>query len=223
MSWSCTRSSLMALGSRAGVRRLFLSAGRSLAPVTGEVFKSHLLTVALRAARDPSTSRPDHTSRTRGSIAWSEPPGWSSSSAAYRAPAETLRGSHAVLAMIAVLCSLVLGRTSWTVTRTLKHPFEPSSKRRRGFPLASPASSVATASSASTPNSSRRSAGTTRARAVRAAAFRRCCRRTGRFDGTQGNYYVRDQEDWRNEFTRRGSQPRRVNTLTCRRQDDDLL
>jgi len=84
MSWSCTRSSLMALGSRAGVRRLFLSAGRSLAPVTGEVFKSHLLTVALRAARDSSTSRPDHTSRTRGSIAWPEPPGWSSSSAADR-------------------------------------------------------------------------------------------------------------------------------------------
>ena len=26
-----------------------------------------------------------------------------------------------------------------------------------------------------------------------AAAFRRCCRRTGRFDGVQASYYVRDQ------------------------------
>jgi len=66
-------------------------------------------------------------------------------------------------------------------------------RSRWGFPLASPASSAATASSASTPNSWRISAGTTRARAVRAAAFRRCCRRSGRFDGAQGNYYVRDQ------------------------------
>jgi hypothetical protein len=38
------------------------------------------------------------------------------------------------------------------------------------------------------------SAGTTRARAVLAAGFRRCCRGTGRFDGTQGSYYVRDRE-----------------------------
>jgi hypothetical protein len=104
---------------------------------------------------------------------------------------KTLRGSRAMLAMI--LVRIGLREASWTATRTPKHPFEPSSKRRRGFPLASPASSAATASSAPTPNSSRGSAATTPARAARAAAFRRCCRRTGRFDGTQANYYVRDQ------------------------------
>jgi hypothetical protein len=27
-----------------------------------------------------------------------------------------------------------------------------------------------------------------------AAAFRRCCRKTGRFDGTPAGYYVRDRE-----------------------------
>jgi hypothetical protein len=31
------------------------------------------------------------------------------------------------------------------------------------------------------------------AHAAQAAAFRRCCRRTGHFDGSQANYYVRDQ------------------------------
>ena len=71
-------------------------------------------------------------------------------------------------------------------------PVEPSGKRRRGFPLASPASSAATGSSASAPNSSRSPAGTTCARAARAAASRRCCRRTGRFDGVQADYYVRN-------------------------------
>ena len=70
--------------------------------------------------------------------------------------------------------------------------FEPSGKRRRGFPLASPASSAATGSSASIPNSSKSLAGTTCARVARPAAFRRCCRRTGRFDGVQADYYVRD-------------------------------
>jgi len=53
-----------------------------------------------------------------------------------------------------------------------RRPFELASKRRRGFPLASPASSAAIESSASTPSSSRSSAGTIHARAVRAAAFR---------------------------------------------------
>jgi len=62
-----------------------------------------------------------------------------------------------------------------------------------GVPLANRASSEALASSAPTPSSSRNSAGTTCARATRAAAFRRCCRRTGRFDGVQAGYYVRDQ------------------------------
>ena len=85
------------------------------------------------------------------------------------------------------------GGRSCTATTILRHPFEPSGKRRRGFPLASPTSSAATGSSASTPNSSKSSAGTTCARAARVAAFRRCCRRTGRFDGVQADYYVRDQ------------------------------
>ena len=70
--------------------------------------------------------------------------------------------------------------------------FEPASKRRRGFPPASPALSGAIASSASTPSLSRNSAGMTCARAVRAVAFRRCCRRPGRFDGVQADYYIRD-------------------------------
>ena len=89
--------------------------------------------------------------------------------------------------------SLRQGRTTCTTTTTPRHPFEPSGKRRRGFPLASPASSRAIASSAPAPSSWKNLAGTTCARAVRAAAFRRCCRRTGRFDGVQANYYVRDK------------------------------
>ena len=80
---------------------------------------------------------------------------------------------------------------SWTVT-TLERLFESSSKRRRGFPLASLTSSGAIASSVSTPSLSRSLAGTTRARAGQAAAFRRCCRRTGRYDGARAAYYVRD-------------------------------
>lgn len=44
---------------------------------------------------------------------------------------------------------------------------------------------------ASTPNFSSNSAGTTRARADRAVAFRRS--ETSRFDGTQGNCYLQDQ------------------------------
>ena len=85
------------------------------------------------------------------------------------------------------------GGRSCTATTTPEHPFEPASKRRRGFPPVSLALSGAIASSASTPSLSRNSAGTTCARAVRAAAFRRCCRGSGRFDGVQADYYVRDQ------------------------------
>ena len=81
------------------------------------------------------------------------------------------------------------GGPSCTATTTPRHPFEPSSKRRRGFPLASLALSGAIASSASTPNSSRNSAGTTCARAARAAAFKRCCLQTGRFDGSPRGYF----------------------------------
>jgi hypothetical protein len=81
-----------------------------------------------------------------------------------------------------------------TAIVTPRRPFEPASKRRRGFPLASPASSAATASWASTPNWSRNSAAMILARAGPAAAFRRCCRRTGRFDGAPAGYYVRDRD-----------------------------
>jgi hypothetical protein len=84
------------------------------------------------------------------------------------------------------------GRSCIAMT-TPRRPFEPTSKRRRGFPLASPVSSAATASSASAKSSSKSSAATTRAHAAQAAAFRRCCRESGRFDGAQGGYYVRDQ------------------------------
>jgi hypothetical protein len=90
-------------------------------------------------------------------------------------------------------CSYREGGRSWTATTTPRRPFEPSSKRRRGFPLAKHASSGAIASSAPTPNSLRSSAATTRARAARAAAFRRCCRSAGRFDGVPSDYYVRDR------------------------------
>ena len=85
------------------------------------------------------------------------------------------------------------GGRSCTATTTPNHPFEPASKRRRRFPPVSLALSGAIASSASTPSSSRNSAETTCAHAARAAAFRRCCRGTGRFDGVQAEYYVRDQ------------------------------
>jgi hypothetical protein len=44
-----------------------------------------------------------------------------------------------------------LGGRPCTEITTLRRPFEPTSKRRRGFPLASPTSSAATGSSASTP------------------------------------------------------------------------
>ena len=71
--------------------------------------------------------------------------------------------------------------------------FEPTSKRRRGFPLANPASSAAIASWAPTLNSSRSSAATTHVRAGQDGVFRHCCRRTGRFDGTPAAYYVRDR------------------------------
>jgi hypothetical protein len=73
-----------------------------------------------------------------------------------------------------------LGGPSWTATTTPRRPFEPTGKRRWGFPLASPALSAAAASSASIPSSWRSWAGTTRAHAARAVAFRRCCRKTGR-------------------------------------------
>jgi hypothetical protein len=76
---------------------------------------------------------------------------------------------------------------------TPKRPFEPTSKRRRGFPLASPASSAVIASSASTPSWSRNSAAMIRARADPVAAFRNCCRSSGRFDGAPAAYYVRDR------------------------------
>ena len=69
----------------------------------------------------------------------------------------------------------------------------PQASAAGGFPLASLALSAGTASSAPAPNSSKSSAGTTRARAAQAAAFRRCCRGTGRFDGVQADYYVRDK------------------------------
>jgi hypothetical protein len=81
-----------------------------------------------------------------------------------------------------------------TATATPKRPFEPTSKRRRGFPLASPTLSAATASSALTPSSWKSSVATIPARADPAAVFRHCCRRTGRFDGTPASYYVRDRE-----------------------------
>ena len=50
-----------------------------------------------------------------------------------------------------------------------------------------------------TPSSLRSSAVTTHARAALAAAFRRCCRSAGRFDGAPAGYSVRDrdQEGWR--------------------------
>jgi len=62
----------------------------------------------------------------------------------------------------------------------------------QGVPSARPASSAATESSASTRSWWRSSAGTTRAPAAPDGAFKRCCRATGRHDGTQGDYYVRD-------------------------------
>jgi hypothetical protein len=58
-----------------------------------------------------------------------------------------------------------------TATAKPRRPFEPTSKRRRGFPLASPASSAATASSALTPSGWRSSGATISARADPAAAF----------------------------------------------------
>jgi hypothetical protein len=85
-------------------------------------------------------------------------------------------------------------RMPWTAIVTPGRPFEPASKRRRGFPLARPASSAATASLASTQNWSRNSAAMILARAGPAAAFRQCCRRTGRFDGAPAGYYVRDRD-----------------------------
>jgi hypothetical protein len=78
-------------------------------------------------------------------------------------------------------------------TRRSRLPFEPTSKRRRKFPPANPASSAATASWALTLNSSRSSAATTHVHAGQDGAFRHCCRRTGRFDGTPAAYYVRDR------------------------------
>jgi hypothetical protein len=80
-----------------------------------------------------------------------------------------------------------------TATATPRRPFEPSSKRRRGFPLASPASSAVIASSASTQSLSKNSGGTILAHVDPVAAFRKCCRRTGRFDGAPASYYVRDR------------------------------
>jgi hypothetical protein len=103
------------------------------------------------------------------------------------------RLASAALCWLRSFCPLQEGGRPWTATTTPEHPFEPTGKRRRGFPLASLALSGAIASSASTPNSSRNSAGTTCARAARVAAFRRCCRGTGRFDGAQADYYVRDR------------------------------
>ena len=70
--------------------------------------------------------------------------------------------------------------------------FERTSKRRRGFPLARPRSSGASESSDTTPNSWRNSAARTPARVVQGGGFRRCCRAGGRYDDTNGHYYVRD-------------------------------
>src|SRR5207247_10868334 len=84
------------------------------------------------------------------------------------------------------------GGRSWTAILTPRRPFEPTSKRRRGFPLARPRSNAATGSSARTPNWWKSSAATTRARADPGGGFRRCCRPTGRFDDTLGHHYVRD-------------------------------
>jgi hypothetical protein len=86
----------------------------------------------------------------------------------------------------------IAGRPSCAATKTSRRPFEPTSKRRRGFPLARPTSSGESGSSARTPNWWRSSAARTRARADPGAGFRRCCRPSGRFDDSNGHYYVRD-------------------------------
>lgn len=76
---------------------------------------------------------------------------------------------------------------------TPRRLFEPSSKRRGGFPLASPTSSAATVSLASTLSWSRNSGVMILVPADPATAFRQCCRTTGRFDGGPASYYVRDR------------------------------
>src|SRR5690349_18118850 len=113
------------------------------------------------------------------------------------------------------------GGPSCTATTTPRHPFEPSSKRRRGFPLASLALSEAIASSGSTPNSSRNSAGTTCARAARAAAFPPLLPRNRPFRRRTGGL-LRPRLTPRTRairFARRGLPPRRADALTCRRPD----
>jgi hypothetical protein len=98
-------------------------------------------------------------------------------------------------AVLATILSPVAerGGRPCTAIVTPGRPFEPTSKRRRGFPLASPASSAATASLASILSSSRSLGVTILVRADQAAAFRRCCRGSGRFDGAPAGYYVRDR------------------------------
>jgi len=61
-----------------------------------------------------------------------------------------------------------------------------------GVPWAKPTWSVASGWFTATRSFLRRWAGTIRARATRAAGFKNCCMKSGRYDGTLRSHYVRE-------------------------------